>query len=59
MRVSFYVANKNCDKQKIVRVDQTTHKIGNFLTSSVDPSFQSFVFKKKIARVDRAYFKLQ
>ena len=40
-RVSFCVANKNCHIQKIIRVDETTH----FLTSSIDPSFQSFVFK--------------
>ena len=44
-RVSFYVADKNCHIQKIVRVDETTHKIGNFFMSSVDPSLQSFIFK--------------
>ena len=38
--VSFYVANKNCHIQTIVRVEETTHriKIGNFLMLSIDPS---------------------
>ena len=31
--------------QKTVRVDEKTHKIGNFFTSSIDPSPKSFVFK--------------
>ena len=44
-RVSFYVANKNCYIQKIVRVERQHIKLAIFFMSSVDPSLQSFVFK--------------
>ena len=44
-RISFYVAKKNCHIQKIVRVDEATQKIGNFLMSPIVPSLQTFDFK--------------
>ena len=54
-RVSFYVANKNCQIHKIVRVDETTHKIGNFFDVIRRSQFPIFCFQIKIARVDGAY----
>ena len=52
-RVSFFVANKHCHIQKIVRVDETTHKIGDFFDVSHRSQSLIFCFQIKIARVDR------
>ena len=43
--VLVFVANKNCDTQKIVRVDETTHKIGNFFDVIHRSQFPIIVFK--------------
>ena len=47
--------NKNCHIQKIVRVEETTHKNGSFLMSFTDPSLPIFCFQIKITRVDWAF----
>ena len=54
-RLSFYVANKNCHIQKIVRVGKTTHKIGNFFYVIRRSKSPIFCFQIKIARVQGAY----
>ena len=51
-RVSFYVANKNCHIQKIVRVDETTHKIGNYFNVIRRSQSPIFCFQIKIVRVN-------
>ena len=50
-RVSFYVANKNCHTQKTVRVDETTHEIGNFFDVIHSSQSPIFSFQIKIVRV--------
>ena len=50
-----YVANKNCHVQKIVRVVETTHKIGNYfdvIRKSQSPIFCCHI---KNSLVDLAY----
>ena len=46
------MANKNCPIQKIVRVDETTHKIGNFFDVIRRSQSPIFCFQIKIALVN-------
>ena len=48
------MANKNCHIQKIVRVDETTHKIDNDFYVICRSQSPVFCFQIKIAHVDGA-----